>query len=427
MDRQRTVREPARDVPVVAEVDVAVIGGGPAGFTAATAAARLGARVLLIERYGYLGGLATGGLVLLMDSMYDRAGTCWIGGIVTETMQRLTDLGGMSYEKPTAPHVDSELLKVVAERMCLEAGVVLRLHSWAVQAIVDGDCVLGVVTESKTGRQAILARLCIDATGDGDVAALAGCDYDSHTMAIGLPLKAGGIDLDAFTIFAAAQPERLQALLSDLRSRGGFRLRPRPTPYSGRGVYWINITGLTRRSGPDDVAGNDLQGMLSALDIDDLTYAEVELRRRILLSLDYYRQNVQGFANVHLLAFAAQLGVRDSRHIKGHYTLTEDDVRSGRRFEDGIGQVGIKRAEVGHYQIPYRSLVPHAMRGLLVCGRCISADNWVIDTARLIPPAMVTGQAAGTAAALCLCSGVDPAQVDVAAVQQELAAQGTIL
>lgn len=192
-------------------------------------------------------------------------------------------------------------------------------------------------------------------------------------------------------------------------------------------MYWINITGLTRRSGPDDVAGSDLQGMLSALDIDALTYAEVELRRRILLSVDYYRQDVPGFENVHILAFAAQLGVRDSRHIKGHYTLTEDDVRSGRRFDDAIGHVGIKRADVGHYQIPYRSLVPHAMRGLLVSGRCISADDWVIDTARLIPPAMVTGQAAGTAAALCLRTGVDPAQADIAVLQHELAAQGAIL
>ena len=216
----QSYREAAKDLPVIAEADVVVAGGGPAGVAAATAAARLGARTLLIERYGHLGGLATGGLVLLMDDLFDRQGQRCIGGILWEALERLKAAGGLAEEKPTRLHADSELLKVVCDELCSEAGVILRLHSWAVEAIVEDNCVKGVITESKSGRQAILAKVVVDATGDGDIAALAGAPFEKFTMRIGLNLKVGGVDLDTYRAWRRENPQASHALRDETRSAG---------------------------------------------------------------------------------------------------------------------------------------------------------------------------------------------------------------
>ena len=194
----RTIREAARDIPVAAEVDVAVAGGGPAGIAAAVAAARTGAEVVLAERCGFLGGLATGGLVLYMDGLTDGGGRRVVGGIPWEVLENLRRRGGLAEPKPLALHADSELLKVVAEDMCRAASVRLRLHSWAVGAVVEEGVVRGIITESKSGRQAVQCRVCVDATGDGDIAASAGADYAEGRQRIGLNIKVGGVDGERF-------------------------------------------------------------------------------------------------------------------------------------------------------------------------------------------------------------------------------------
>lgn len=425
----RTITEPAREIPVVAEVDVLVAGGGPAGFAAAVAAARLGAKVMLIERYGCLGGLATGGLVLYMDGLSDGSERV-IGGVCWESMERLRAQGGLAVRGPLKYDVDSELYKLTLDEMCVEAGVRLRLHSWVVNALVEEGKVRGVVMESKSGREAVLAHTIIDATGDGDVAALAGADYDLGHMRVGLNMKVGGVDQARYQAFAEEQPERARDLRAALREQGGFPIGMGPTPYSDEGVFWVNVVGLADRGGlgPRDDASYDERwyGHLNAVDAEDLTYAELELRRRLGMSLDYYRQNVPGYEKVRLLAFASQLGVRESRRILGKVVLSGEDVLTGRAFEDAIGRGGLVWQGVA-YQIPYRALVPRDLGGLLMAGRCISADQAALGHIRVIPPMMVTGQAAGTAAFMAVELGREPGEVDPAVLRRQLAADGVIL
>ncbi len=425
-----TITEPSRDIPIVDQVDVLVAGGGPAGIAAAVAAARGGARTVLVERYGYLGGLATGGLVLFMDGLFDRRGERCIGGIHWEAIERLRANGGLAEVRPTNLHVDSEMLKMVADDLCTEAGVGLRLHSWAVDALVQDDRVTGVVVESKAGRQAILSRVCVDATGDGDIAARAGAAYDFGTMRIGLNLKVGGVDRDAFRRYQKEHPERARALRSEVRALGGCPIGANATPHSDIGVYWVNILGLASRSAgktvdafPDDT----FAGELSAIDVNALTYAEIELRRRITIGLDFYRRNVPGYRNVRLLALAGQLGVRDSRRVRGIHKLTREELEGGAQFEDAIGMTGEMFGSGDHLQVPYRALVPETLDGVLSSGRCISVDDGLIHAIRVIPPCMMTGQAAGTAAALCAETDVLPRDLDPMLLRQQLAADGAML
>ncbi|MBC7235931.1 MAG: FAD-dependent oxidoreductase [Chloroflexi bacterium] len=424
------INEPARQIDVLRQVDVLVVGGGPAGLVAATAAARQGARTLLVERYGCLGGLATGGLVLYMDAITDKAHERVIGGLPWEVLQRLDARGGLVEDAPLRLHVDSELLQAVADDICLESGVELLFHAWGVAALVEKGRVIGVVIESKSGRQAILASVTVDATGDGDIAAFAGARYELGSQCIGLNLKVGGADRARYQQFQREQPERARELREEIKRRGGFPLGLGSTPHSDIGVYWVNILGLSAWGRPGGGEGDVhayFAGELSAIDVQHLTHVQIELRRRILLSLDFYRQHVPGFENVRLLAFASQIGTRESRRIAGVHLLTKEEVQAGMTFPDAIGRAGITYDPIGSYQVPYGSLVPEAIDGLLVAGRCISVDHWTLQGARLIPPAMMTGQAAGTAAAMAVASGVAPRHVDTAALQRQLVADGVIL
>lgn len=396
-----------------------------------------GAKTLLLERYGCLGGLATGGLVLYMDSLADKTGQRAIGGLPWEALERCRALGGIAEDAPLAIHADSEVLKFVADSLCVEAGVELRLHSWAVSAITEDGRVRGVIAESKSGRQAILCRVCVDATGDGDIAALAGAACDTQTQCIGLNLKVGGVNLGRFREFQHSHPEELRALHAELRARGGYALWPGSTPYSGSGIFWVNILGVAARGEGLETALHDgghqgdvvsqFAGRLSALDVEDLTYAEVTLRRQLMLSLDYYRQFVPGFEQVMLLAFASQLGVRDSRRVRGLHMLTKAEMVSGVVPVDSIGKAGSGFCPANQYHVPYGCLVPEHVDGLLVSGRCISVDDYAQQAVRLIPPAMVTGQAAGTAAALVCAAGQEPRQLDTNTLRTQLLADGVLL
>jgi hypothetical protein len=380
-----------------------------------------------VERYGALGGLATGGLVLYMDGVDDGQGQRCVAGLPWEILQRLNDMGGLATAAPLKMHVDSEALQVLADALCAEAGVEVRFHSLATQALVTSHRLEGVLVETKAGPQVIHAKVTIDATGDGDIAAQAGASYAMGYQRIGLNLKLGGIDHARWEAFEREEPERMRELLARLRAQGGFPLRPSLTPHSEAGVFWVNVLGVASRNERRPSEPGTAEGMiatyageLDALNVEDLSYAQSELRRRAWLSLGFYRDRIPGFESASLLSFASQLGVRDSRRILGRQTLAGAAMRSGASQPDSIGMAGLTFGEAGHYQIPYGCLVPQELDGLLVAGRCISADEWAQQRARLIPAAMVTGQAAGTAAALAARSGASPQQLDVADLQRHL-------
>lgn len=434
--RMPMVTEPGGEVPVVRECDVLVVGGGPAGQAAAVAAARAGADVVLLERYGYLGGLASGGMVLVLDDMCTETEVS-VGGLALEIIDRLQTHGAVvappmedcfrndpdtrarwvrwgfehiySRQKPKpivyAASFDPEGWKQVSQEMALEAGVHLRFHSWFSRAIVEDGVVRGVILETKSGRQAVRGRVTIDATGDGDVFAAAGAPGSQGSYIITLVHRLAGVDTDAAMRFEAADPAASRAVDAQVKQiLGGawdlwWLLTPRP------GVVWCNCPHLPG---------------LSGLDPDDLTRAEVEGRRRFMQVLEFVRQHYPGFEHAYILDAAPQIGVRQTRLLAGEYVVTKDDITGGRRFPDVI-------ARGRDYYTPYRSILPKNIDGLLVAGRCYSATPEAQRISREIPPLMVMGEAAGTAAVLSLSAGVPPRRVDVPTLQRRLAAQGVNL
>jgi hypothetical protein len=298
-----------------------------------------------------------------------------------------------------------------------------------VDALVEEGRVKGAVLESKSGRQAVLAKACVDATGDGDVAAQAGAAYELHHMRIGLNAKIGGVDVEAFRGWQEDSPEHARALRETVRAMGGCPMGTGATPHEDLGVYWVNVLGLTNRGENPQASlpGGNFAGELNAVDVEDLTYAELELRKRFMVGFDYYRKNVPGFGNARLLMFASELGVRDSRRIEAVHHLTKDQLEAGTRFEDAIGMTGRTFSAGNHLQVPYRTLVPATVDGLLVAGRCISVDDGLIGPVRVIPPCMMTGEAAGTAAALSVREDVLPRELDARVLVDALDRASVIL
>jgi hypothetical protein len=343
----KTIREPERLIPVLAETDVLVIGGGPAGTAAAIAASRTGAETYLVERYNHLGGLWTGGLVLPLLSTHgadkQKRRKQVIYGIGGEISKRLTDLGMSIHEEN--PVVDPEAAKYVLEEMMREAGVKMLYHTWGTNVIMDGNVIRGVYIECKSGRMAILARVVIDCTGDGDIFQLAGENYDVMSYAIGLVHRLGNIDH------------------IDTKKPGYVKMDTgSPTPIPG--VNWVNMWGRENQD---------------ALDIKNLSQLQSDYRKEIWDHVQKIRQT-PGHEEVFLLDTASQLGVRMSRILDGEYRLTLEDTMTYRSFDDVIGLSGswtsvlykgkkIPSSERPFWQIPYRSLLPKRTENLLVAGR----------------------------------------------------------
>lgn len=436
-----TWREAARDLPVHARCDVLVAGGGPSGTAAAVAAARLGADVILLERYNHLGGLSTGGLVIWIDRMTDWEGRSVIRGFAEEVFARLPKeaVAGPPREHwgsrdparaaywalrtsafhgvvTWAPTIDPERLKLLSQQMVLERKVRLAYHSWAAQPIVENGAVRGVVFESKAGRRAILAGVTVDATGDGDLFARAGaaCESDIEESDIHHCMNTswlfGGVDMERWLEFKAAQPQQFGEFMQ--RGRGRLRFFDRPF------VSWRNDIALFM--GPR-------QAGYSALDVADLTAVEVRSHELMAAHLEAYRRDAPGFEQAYLLQSAPQLGVRHSRRLVGVKKVLRAQWPSGEALEDEIGVSPSLSPKFPNISIPYGSLVPRELDGLLACGRHISCDPNSHSFLREIPQCWVTGQAAGTAAALAARGKIAPRKVEVLDLQQELLKQAVHL
>jgi len=378
------VVQPARELPVLSETDVLVVGGGPAGVSAAIAARRAGAKVTLVERYGHMGGLWTGGLVLLILGHIVKGGKQVCQGIGEEMMQRLDRMpGAIINRRPgTNPTVDAEAVKYLMVEMIEEAKVDIFLHCLGVEAILDGHAVRGAVFESKSGRQAILAKVVVDATGDGDMFASAGAAFEHRAHNIGLVSRIGNLDRIDKAAAGRAKPRRM----------GGG------TPV--KGVNWVNMTG------PE----------ADGLDVATLTRMEMNHRKFIWKNLQKTRQ-MPGYDPLCLLETAPQLGVRITRILHGLNRIRLDDLKKGTRFPDVIGVGGASNAKHDEWQIPYGALVPETVDNVLAAGRCVNCEIRMADLVRLIPNCFVTGHAAGVAAAVAAGTDRTPRDVDVSKVQ----------
>jgi len=385
--------QPERELALLHETDVLVVGAGPAGVAAALAASQTGAKVTLVERYGHFGGLWTGGLVVLVVGMYvkDESGkrkqvTRGMGEFMMARCDKLAG-GIVNHRAGSDPTVDAEALKYAMVELVEEAKVKVFLHCWGVDAIVDGHTVKGAVFESKSGRQAILAKVVVDASGDGDIYAAAGAGYEHIKFRTGLVHRIGNV------------PD-----VKGKRPGGSGGVTP------VKGVRWVNMQGPA----------------IDGLDVAELTRLELAHRRYIWKSVGKLRSQ-PGHENVYLLETAPQLGVRITRLLGGVTQLTFKGVQNRVTFPDVIGVGGMWNAVHPEWQIPYGALIPKQVDGVIAAGRCISGEPRMADLLRVIPPCFVTGHAAGVAAALAVKDGCRPRDVEVPTIQKILKDQDAYL
>ena len=433
--------EPARRLPVIDEVDVLVLGGGPSGIAAATAAARHGAATLLVERYGFLGGMGTAAMVTNFCGLFAEVGGAVrrvVTGIADEILAEIAVLDGLNHPQGsgavTVQAYDTAAYKCAADRIVLGSGARLRLHTLAVGALAGDGRIDALVVEGKSGRAAIRARRFVDCSGDADLAAWAGAPFekgaaDGYLAYPTMMFRMGGVES---RIAESDGVPRLRELARQARASGewGFlRGSPVTRAQAHPGEWRANMTQVTRDGAPID-----------GTDTDDLTYAEVLGREQVVRAARLLRERVPGFECSFIQEIAPQIGIRETRRIVGRYVLTADDVLGARDFPDAIGCNGwpIEKHVLGgvewrpiggrgFHQIPYRSLLPRDVPNLLVAGRCLSATQDAQGSIRVSGPCFAMGQAAGTAAALSLAGGVDPTDVDVAKLQATLRRDGAFL
>jgi FAD dependent oxidoreductase len=432
MTNRDAILEPTGEVPVVRRADLVVVGGGPAGIAAAVAGARSGLSVTLLERYPYLGGLASGGMVLVLDDMCNGSEIS-VRGLCSEMVERMERIGlcvvppeserrsdaalwrkwsrwGVfdfhSHVKPQpicyAAAFDPDGFKRASNAMVSESKVDLRLHSWFSRAIVEDGCIAGVVCETKSGRQAIMGKIVVDATGDLDVAASAGAPFSHGSYIVTTVFRLGGIDVDAAERFEYEEPAAFRAIDREAKKiiGGSWDKWWLKTPL--KGIVWCNCPHMTG---------------LDGIDIEDLTGADFEGRERIAALVAYVREKLPGFEDAFVVDVAPQIGVRQTRLLDGVYVMTKDDVMQRRHFPDCV-------ARGRDYYTPYRALLPRNVGRLLVAGRHYSATPSAQRSSREIPPCMAMGEAAGVAAALALEQNVAVDKIDVARLQERLRARG---
>ena len=445
---KKFVSEPARQVPVRAEVDVLVAGGGPSGIMAAQAASDGKKKVMLIESRGFLGGNLTIGLPIL--AFLGPKGNHIIKGYAQKFIDRLAERGAASGHKPCHLHtsftmVDCEEVKNLAFEVMEECGVDVLLYAFIVDAIVEDGVVKGVIIESKAGREAILAKTVIDCTGDADVAYRAGvvCDKGDENGGMQPPtlmFNMRGVKVQELRDAIVNQPEvyDMDRMPKEQFIEGHFitvglrnqLIKAREDGLDLPVARTILITGLAE----DEIWVNmtRVSGVDSTLP-ESYTYGEQTAHKQLKKVAEYLQKYVPGFSEAWVDKVAPFMGIRESRVIRGKYILTVDDIVSLKKFDDVIAVAGypvdIHHASGGDctmiycddsYDLPYRVLVPETIGGLLVAGRCSSMDHGAMAATRVMSTCMALGEAAGTAARLAIDEGVAVADVNVKALQEEL-------
>jgi hypothetical protein len=431
--------------------DVCVVGGGMAGTSAAISSGRLGVETLLVEQYEFLGGTATAGMV--MPFMTNRArGRDLVKGIFADIVAQLQarNAARRDASRPGVIYFDKEQLKYVLNEMVIGAGCKLMLHSWAERPLVKDAFCEGIVVDNKSGRLAIVAKVVVDTTGDGDIAAGAGCPYeigrgyDQYTQSMTLLFRMGGVNEQVAFAEQGRRTDRpggtvpADYLFADIFRKAVQEGRfPADIPVNTiyfdktlqRGVVSVNATRAFE---------------IDATNVADLTYASVETRRQAIFLADFLIENIPGFSNAYLQETGVQVGIRESRRIEGEYQLSGTDVLEGRTFPDviargaygidihcadysGGGVVGLQLEEGASYDIPYRCLVPLGVENLLLGGRCISVSHIALGSVRIMPVASGTGHAAGAAAALCVLRNVTPRELAYPDLRDALISQGAEL
>ena len=455
-----SIVEPARTLPVYGEFDVVVVGGGPAGLAASVSAAKHGAKVLLVERYGFLGGMGTAGGVTNFAGLYGRKNGNMIQvvhGVVDELLERIAAMGGLNAPQDgmqgriRVQSYDISSLKCAADQMLVDAGVQMLFHAFAAAVTMQGSRIQAVVVETKSGRMAVRANQFIDCSGDADVAHFAGVPYktgDGHGSGLypTTMFRVGHVDAP-LALAAVGEFNAINALMAQAQldkpgkyqfPRQGAILRPQKNPTEWR----ANVTQI----------GNAQGKAMDATDAQQLSDGELEGRRQIASYFSFLRHEVPGFANSSIVDIAAQIGVRETRRIQGQYALTGEDILASSRFDDAIGinawpmelhsagridwqfprnlEATAGRGESAdgrvYNDLPWRMLVPKTTDNLLVAGRCASMTHEGQSAARVSGACFVMGQAAGTAAAM-LSATQTTADVDARALQKQLMQDGAFL
>ncbi|WP_281070735.1 FAD-dependent oxidoreductase [Oceaniglobus trochenteri] len=438
-----TMTEPQRDLPIAGEYDVVVCGGGTAGVPAAIAAARQGAKVALIERYGFVGGVPAYSIM-----------PCWHGlrgnhsGILTEFVNRVVEFGQGPNPLTEHDHMEPETVKIIGLKMLLEAGVEIHLHNWLAGVIKEGDRIVAAVTESKSGRRAFKAKTFVDATGDGDLSAYAGAGFtkgvDGKMQGVTLRFRIGHVDFDRYfdwvgenmeyykTISTAEDVARLRQHSKDGTAFYlGADLTPLYNEHPERDLpahTYFNCSSI--RPGELSVNSTRIYGIDGTIE-EDLTKAEITCRPQAYAIWQFLRDFIPGFEKSMMVDVPAQVGVRETRSIIGEYILSEAECRANQEFEDSImtAQIMFDAHDIDRYllevlkgavDIPIGCFLPKGTEGLVVVGRCISSDHIANSGIRKMESVFQTGQAGGTIAAMAALKQQPLRDLDVTEVRDVL-------